>query len=79
MITLGRLQLIKMMITQLDVYQIIPIQKNIIDLGKQQKLDADPIQSINFTGNLNSADGVTSFFIIKEEKETILDFSKRNS
>ena len=49
-----------------------------IDLSKQQKLDADPkaLQQINFTGNLNRAEGATMFFIIEEAKETVLDFSK---
>ena len=49
-----------------------------IDLSKQQKLDADPkaIQQINFTGNLDRAEGLTMFFIIEEAKETVLDFSK---
>ena len=49
-----------------------------IDLSKQQALDADPKarQQTNFTGNLNRAEGLTMFFIIKEEKEIILDFSK---
>ena len=49
-----------------------------IDLSKQQKLDADPkaIQQINFTGNLSRAEGATMFFIIKEAKETVLDFSQ---
>ena len=51
------------------------------DLSKQQELDADPkaIQQINFTGNLNRGENVNDntimFLIIKEEKETILDFS----
>ena len=46
-----------------------------IDLCKQWTLDADPkaIQQINFTGNLHRA-GNTKLFIIKEEKETILDW-----
>ena len=54
-------------------YQLIAI-----DLSKQQKLDADPkaIQQINFTGNLDRAEGSTMFFIIEEAKETVLDFSK---
>ena len=49
-----------------------------IDLGKQQKIDADPkaIQQINFTGNLDREEGSTMFFIIEEAKETVLDFSK---
>ena len=47
-----------------------------IDLSKQQALDADPkaIQQINFITNLDQ-DGNTTFFIIEEAKETILDFS----
>ena len=49
-----------------------------IDLSKQQKLDADPkaIQQINFTGNLDRAEGAAMFFVIEEAKETVLDFSK---
>ena len=49
-----------------------------IDLSKQQTLDADPKarQQTNFTGNLTRAEGLTMLFIIKEEKEIILDFSK---
>ena len=49
-----------------------------IDLSKQQKLDADPksIQQIDFTGNLNRAEGSAMFFIIEEAKETVLDFLK---
>ena len=48
------------------------------DLSKQQKLNADPkaIQQINFTGNLDRAEGATMFFIIEEAKETVLYFSK---
>ena len=76
----------KIVIGQGDDYKIIcqfiPLSKNIIkltaaDLSKQQKLDADPktIQQLNFTGNLGR-DGNTIFFIIKETKETVLDFSK---
>ena len=49
-----------------------------IDLSKQQAPDADPraIQQINFTANLNRAEQTTMFFIIKEAKEAILDFSQ---
>ena len=49
------------------------------DLSKQQKPDAYPkaIQQINFTENLES--NARMFFIIEEAKETVLDFSKRNS
>ena len=48
-----------------------------VDLSKQQALDADPraIQQINFTVNLDRAGNTTMFFIIKEAKETMLDFS----
>ena len=48
-----------------------------IDLSKQQVLDTDPraIQQINFTSNLDRA-GNTTFFIIEEAKETVLDFSQ---
>ena len=50
----------------------------VIDLNKQQALDADPraIQQINFTANLDRAEGVTMFFVIEEAKETVLDFSR---
>ena len=33
------------------------------------------MQQINFTGNLNRAEGATMFFIIEEAKETVLHFS----
>ena len=44
--------------------------------SKQQVLDSDPkaIQQISFTGNLENQS--TIFFIIKETKETVLDFSQ---
>ena len=49
-----------------------------IDLSKQQALDADPrpIQQINFTANLDREGNTVMFFIIKEAKETALDFSQ---
>ena len=49
-----------------------------MDLNKQQALDVDPkaMQQINFTGNLEQAEGATMFFIIEESKETILNFSQ---
>ena len=80
MITFEKLQLVKVMITRLDDYQIIPISQNIIiaiDLGKQQKLDVDTkaIQKINFTGNLDKAEGTTMFFTVEEVKK-FLYFSK---
>ena len=50
----------------------------VIDLSKQQALDADPnaIQQSNFNGNLEK--NVLIFFIIEEAKETVLGFSKGN-
>ena len=47
-----------------------------IDLSKRQALNADPraIQQINFTANLERVEGATMFFIIKQAKETFLDF-----
>ena len=46
-------------------------------LSKQEALDADPkaIQQINLATNLDGDGNTTKFFIIEEEKETILDFS----
>ena len=48
-----------------------------IDLSTQQALDANPkaIQKINLAGNLDLAQSATMSFIIKEVKETILNFS----
>ena len=56
-----------------DNYKMIAI-----DLSKQQALDADPrkIQQINFTLNLDRDGDTTMFFIIKQEKETIIEFSQ---
>ena len=56
-----------------DTYKMIAV-----DLGKQQALDADPraIQQINFTANLDRAGNTRVYFILEEEKETILDFSQ---
>ena len=49
-----------------------------VDLSKQQTLDADPIatQQINFTANLDRAENTRIYFILKEAKETVLDFSQ---
>ena len=49
-----------------------------IDVSEQQALDADPkaIQQTNFTGNLSGNNNRSIFFIIKQIKETILDFSQ---
>ena len=48
----------------------------VIYLSKQQAINADPkaIQQIHFTGTLDNANNIIMFFIIKETKETILDF-----
>ena len=56
-----------------DHYKMIAI-----GLSKQQALDADlrAIQQINFTANLDTDDGATMFFIVKEAKETIFEFSQ---
>ena len=50
----------------------------IVDLSKQQALDADPkaIQEINFTANLDRAGNARIYFILEEVKETVLDFSQ---
>ena len=49
-----------------------------VHLSKQQALDADPkaIQQINFTANLDRAGNTRIYFILKEAKETVLDFSQ---
>ena len=50
----------------------------VVDLSKQQALDADPkaIQQINFTTNLDRAGNTRIYFILEEVKETVLDFSQ---
>lgn len=50
-----------------------------IDLSKQPVLDADPkaILQINVARNLDRVENTTTFFIIVEEKETILNFPQR--
>ena len=57
----------------MDTYKMIAV-----DLSKQQALDADPkaIQQMNFTANLDRAGNTRVYFILKEAKETILDFSQ---
>ena len=48
-----------------------------IAISKEQALDAYPkaMQQVNYTGNLIGNNNRVMFFIIKELKETILDFS----
>ena len=50
----------------------------VINLSKQQALNADPraIQQIDFTGNLDEGDGATIFFITEQAKETVFEFSQ---
>ena len=50
----------------------------VVDLSKQQALDADSkaIQQINFTANLDKAGSTRIYFILEEAKETVLDFSQ---
>ena len=50
----------------------------VVDLSKQQTLDADPraIHQINFTANLDRAVNTRIYFILVEAKETILNFSQ---
>ena len=50
----------------------------VVDLSKQQALDADPkaIQQINFTANLDRARNTRFYFILEEAKETVFEFSQ---
>ena len=54
------------------------IISKIIDLSKQQALDADPkaIQQINFAGNLAQEVNEDTTFIIEPAKKNVLDFSR---
>ena len=85
--TLEKLPLVKEMITQLVVYQIVLISKKnykmiAIDLSEQQTLYADrkAIQQIDFTANLESIS-----FLKKQKKlsqtfhEELQKFCKYNS
>ena len=49
-----------------------------VDLCKQQALDADPkaIQQITFTANLDRAGNTRLYFIVKQAKETVFEFSQ---
>ena len=50
-----------------------------IDLSKQQTLDDSPRapEQLNFTGNLDWAEGAWMVFVLKEVKKDIFDFSQR--
>ena len=50
----------------------------VVDLSKQQAVDADPtaIQQINFTANLDRAGNTRFYFILEEAKETAFEFSQ---
>ena len=56
-----------------DTYKMIAV-----DLSEQQALNADPreIQQINFTANSDRTGDTRIYFILKEAKEAILDFSQ---
>ena len=55
---------------------MLHVRRYSMTLGKQQVLPGDPqaIQQITFIENVNQEE--TMFFVIKEAKETILDFSQ---
>ena len=42
----------------------------------QQQADHKAIKQINFTANLDRTGNTRNFFIVKEVKETVLDFSE---
>ena len=50
----------------------------VINLSRQQALDADPraIQQINYTANLDRTGNTTMFSIVEKAKETVFDFSQ---
>ena len=50
----------------------------VVDLSKQQALDADPeaTQEINFTANLNREADTRIYFILEKAEETVLDFAQ---
>ena len=49
-----------------------------IDLSRKEALDTDPraIQQVNFTENLDRAEGAWMVFILEKVKKDILDFSQ---
>ena len=50
----------------------------VVDLSKQQALDADPktIQQINFTANLDRIGNTRFYIVLQEAKETVFEFSQ---
>ena len=50
----------------------------VVDLSKQQALDANPkaIQQINFTANLDKTGNTRFYFILEKAKETVFEFSQ---
>ena len=50
----------------------------VIDLSKQEDLDADPraFQQINFTANLDGDGNTRFYYILAEVKETVFEFSQ---
>ena len=50
----------------------------IVGLSKRPALEADPkaIEQINFAPNLDRAGNTRIYFILKETKETVIDFSQ---
>ena len=83
MITFKKLQLVKEMIIQLVVYQIIVIYNMIpIDLSKRKALDGDPKanQQINFIGNLERDGSIAFFFfflsLLKKQNKIFQIFQK---
>ena len=50
---------------------------NVVDLSKQQVLDADPkaIQKTKFTANLDTAGNTRIYFILENETEVVLRLS----
>ena len=72
MITFQKLQPVKMMITQVDVYQIAPISSKLQQITIETTKTtpgSKAVQQINFSRNLNRAEDATKFFIIEEVKK----------
>ena len=54
----------------------IKTYENIFKIAPSQGSYSRAIQQIHFTKNLDRAGNIKMFFIIKEAKETVLDFSQ---